>query len=380
MKILYFSRDYTPHDHRFLSALAETAHSVYFLRLERQKRQLESRPLPARVEQVAWGGGQAPAGWRDYPRLLRGARRVIRKIKPDVIHAGPVQSAGFLAALSGFRPLVTMSWGSDLLMDADRSAWMRWVTRYTLARSTVLAGDCRAVQDKAAAFGFPPERVVLFPWGVDLQRFQPGRAADLRARLGWQDAFVVLSLRTWEPLYGVDVLVRGFARAARQRPQLRLLLLGGGSQAGLLRSILQQQGVLEQVYFGGQINGDELPVYYQAADVYVSASHSDGSSVSLMEALASGLPALVSDIPGNREWITTGQDGWLFPDGDDQAITAGILRALDLGGQLAEVRSAARALAEQRANWQINFQRLLAAYDLALSLQRSAGKTAPQSS
>ncbi|MEN4013006.1 MAG: glycosyltransferase [Chloroflexota bacterium] len=380
MKILYFSRDYTPHDHRFLSALAETAHSVYFLRLERQKRQLESRPLPARVEQVAWGGGQAPAGWRDYPRLLRGARRVIRKIKPDVIHAGPVQSAGFLAALSGFRPLVTMSWGSDLLMDADRSAWMRWVTRYTLARSTVLAGDCRAVQDKAAAFGFPPERVVLFPWGVDLQRFQPGRAADLRARLGWQDAFVVLSLRTWEPLYGVDVLVRGFARAARQRPQLRLLLLGGGSQAGLLRSILQQQGVLEQVYFGGQINGDELPVYYQAADVYVSASHSDGSSVSLMEALASGLPALVSDIPGNREWITTGQDGWLFPDGDDQAITAGILRALDLGRQLAEVRSAARALAEQRANWQINFQRLLAAYDLALSLQRSAGKTAPQSS
>jgi glycosyltransferase involved in cell wall biosynthesis len=380
LKILYFSRDYTPHDHRFLSALAETAHSVYFLRLERQKRQLESRPLPARVEQVAWGGGQAPAGWRDYPRLLRGARRVIRKIKPDVIHAGPVQSAGFLAALSGFRPLVTMSWGSDLLMDADRSAWMRWVTRYTLARSTVLAGDCRAVQDKAAAFGFPPERVVLFPWGVDLQRFQPGRAADLRARLGWQDAFVVLSLRTWEPLYGVDVLVRGFARAARQRPQLRLLLLGGGSQAGLLRSILQQQGVLEQVYFGGQINGDELPVYYQAADVYVSASHSDGSSVSLMEALASGLPALVSDIPGNREWITTGQDGWLFPDGDDQAITAGILRALDLGRQLAEVRSAARALAEQRANWQINFQRLLAAYDLALSLQRSAGKTAPQSS
>ncbi len=380
MRVLYFSRDYTPHDHRFLSALAETEHSVYYLRLERQNRPLEERPLPAQVQPVAWQGGQSPAGWRDYPRLLRGVRRVIRETKPDVIHAGPVQSAGFLAALSGFRPLVTMSWGSDLLVDADRSAWMRWVTRYTLGRTTLMAGDCRAVQDKAATFGFPSERVALFPWGVDLQRFQPGSAAAFRARLGWQNAFVVLSLRTWEPLYGVDVVARGFARAARQRPQLRLLLLGGGSQAGLLRSILQQEGVLEQVYLGGQINGDELPLYYQAADVYVSASHSDGSSVSLMEALASGLPALVSDIPGNREWITTGREGWIFPDGDDQSVTAGILRAMDMGEALAEVRAAARALAEQRANWRMNFQRLLAAYDLALSLQRAAGKPAAQSS
>lgn len=353
---------------------------MHYLRLEQQNRPLEHRPLPARVEQVAWEGGKSPAGWRDYPRLLRGVRRVIRDLKPDVIHAGPVQSAGFLAALSGFRPLVTMSWGSDLLMDADRSAWMRWVTRYTLSHTTVLAGDCRAVQDKAATFGFSPERAVLFPWGVDLQRFQPGNAVAFRARQGWQNAFVVLSLRTWEPLYGVDVVVRGFARAARQRPQLRLLLLGGGSQAGLLHYILQQEGVLEQVYFGGQINGDELPLYYQAADVYVSASHSDGSSVSLMEALASGLPALVSDIPGNREWITSGQEGWLFPDGDDQALAVGILRALDMGASLDEMRSSARSLAEKRANWRVNFQRLLAAYDLALSLHRATGKTAAQSS
>ena len=64
-----------------------------------------------------------------------------------------------------------MSWGSDLLRDVDRSAWMRWSARYTLGRTTVLTGDCQAVQEKAAGFGFPAERCVLFPWGVDLQRF-----------------------------------------------------------------------------------------------------------------------------------------------------------------------------------------------------------------
>lgn len=372
MKVLYFSRDYTPHDHRFLSALAQTPHTIYYLRLERQSRQLEDRPLPPQVEQVVWQGGRQPVGWRDYPRLLADLRRVIRRLQPDVIHAGPIQSAAFLAALSGFHPLVSMSWGSDLLLDADRSAWMRWVTRFTLRRTTVLAADCRTVLEKAAQFGFPPQRVVLFPWGVDLARFQPGRADAFRARRGWQDAFVVLSLRTWEPLYGVDVVARGFARAARQNPRLRLLLLGGGSQAGLIRSIFEQEGVQEQVFFGGQVNGDDLPQYYQAADLYVSASHSDGSSVSLMEALASGLPVLVSDIPSNREWITPGREGWLFADGDDRALSEGILRAAGQPEGLKEMRLAARRLAEERANWQVNFQRLLDAYQLALEIEQSS--------
>lgn len=373
MKILYFTRDYTPHDHRFLSALAGSGHRIFSLRLERRGRQLEDRPLPPQVEQIAWQGGQKPANWRDYPALLGALKRVVRRVQPDLIHAGPVQSAGFLAALSGFRPLVTMSWGSDLLLDAGRSAWMGWVTRYTLGRTTVLAGDCLAVQQKAAGFGFPAQRSVLFPWGVDLNRFRPGHNPDFRQRRGWQDAFVVLSLRTWEPLYGVDVLVRGFARAAQHIPELRLLLLGGGSQAGLLRQILEQHGLLDRVHFGGQINQDLLPAFYQSSDLYISASHSDGSSVSLMEALASGLPVLISDIPANREWIEGSQAGWLFPDGDDQAVTRGILSAYRQRAELEPVRAAARALAEQRADWQHNFQRLLEGYDLALRLQRDGG-------
>ena len=371
MKILYFSRSYTPHDHRFLNALAGTPHSVSFLQLEPAKRQTEIRPVPAMAEVIPWRGGQAPFRWQDVPALAADLQSVVKEHQPDVIHAGPVQSAGYIAAKSGFQPLVTMSWGSDLLLDADRNDWWQRVTRYTLKRTTVLAGDCLAVQQKAARFGFPAERAVLFPWGVDLQRFVPGQAENFRAGLGWQDTFVVLSLRSWEPLYGVDTLVRGFARAAQQAPNLRLLLLSGGSQADVIRAILAQHQVLDRVHFAGQIGQEDLPLYYHAADLYVSASHSDGSSVSLMEALACGLPALVSDIPGNREWLANSPAGWLFPDGDDQAVTDGILRAYRRRTELQPVRAAARTLAEKRANWPENFKRLLAAYELAQELVRS---------
>lgn len=375
-RILYFTRDYTPHDHRFLSALAATEHEIFALRLERRGAQLEDRPLPAAVTQIVWEGGQQPADLRAYPRLLRGLKRVIGEVKPDLIHAGPLQSAAFLAALSGFSPLVSMSWGSDLLVDAESSAWMKWATRQTLQRTTVLAGDCQAVRNKAAEFGFPAERVVLFPWGVDLTKFTPPEqpVSAFRQRLGWDaDTFVVLSLRSWEPLYGVHELVRGFAAAARQVPQLRMIFLGGGSQAAELRRILLNAGVLDQVYFGGRFNQDDLPAMYQAADVYVSASHSDGSSVSLMEALASGLPVLVSDIPGNLEWITPGQEGWFFPTGDWRSIAAGILNAYEQRSSLAEMGRNARRLAEQRADWTINFQRLLQGYQMALELHTHPG-------
>ncbi len=365
MRVLYFTRDYTPHDHRFLAALAGTQHRIFYLRLERSPRKLEDRPVPPEVEQVHWLGGQKPFQWKALPALWVDLRKVLARIKPDVVHAGPIQSAAFLAALSGFQPLVSMSWGSDVLVEADRTRWMNWVTRYTLRHTRILVGDCQAVRKKAESLGFPGERVALFPWGVDLQHFVPGLAGDLRSHLGWEEAFVLLSLRSWEPIYGVDLLVRAFARAAQQLPDLRLLLLGGGSQAVMLRQLLAQNNLNERVYFGGHITQDGLPHFYQAADLYLSASHSDGSSVSLMEALASGLPGLVSDIPGNQEWITPDVQGWLFPDGNEDALVEGILQAYRQRSRLAELGKASRRLAEQRADWAENFKVLLNAYDLA---------------
>lgn len=372
LRVLYFTRDYTPHDFRFLSALSETEHEVYYLRLERRGRQLEDRPLPERVHQIPWAGGQAPATLSAMPALMNGLKRVIAEVKPDLIHAGPVQSAALLAASVGFRPLVTMSWGSDLLLDAGKSRWLSWAARFTLDRTTVLVGDCDAVRRKAVEFGFPSERVVLFPWGVDLGHFSPGQPSpnSVRVRQGWQDMFVVLSLRSWEPVYGVDVLVRGFSLAAQQEPRLRLMLFGGGSQAALLRQILTENGVLDRVYFGGQASYAALPDVYRSADLYVSASHSDGSSVSLMEALACGRPVLLSDIPTNLEWITPGVEGWVFTDGDERALADCLLQAVAQQGRLAELGRAARALAERRADWDQNFQKLLAAYRLAMEVDR----------
>ena len=363
MRVLYFSKDYTPHDYRFLAALAETDNQIYYLRLERGPRQTEDRPVPPNIKQVLWKGGQGLFEWKNLPRLLWDLKRVIRAVKPDLIHAGPIQTVGLLATLTGFHPLLIMSWGFDLMQDAERNWWWRTATRYTLARSTFLTSDCETTRQKAIAFGMNPNHTVDFPWGVDLNHFTPKNWS-----LVTDYSFTVFCNRSWEPLYGVDVLVRAFVKAAKQNPELHLMLLGGGSQGNLLRQILTNGGVIERVHFGGQVSQTELPRYYQMADLYISASHVDGSSVSLMEALACGLPALVSDIPANKEWVTEGFNGWLFPDGDVDALAAAILRAYYRRKSMVKISRAARATAEERADWKKNFQRLLDAYEMAIRL------------
>lgn len=363
MRILYFSRTYTPHDYRFLQAMSENGDAVYVLHLENRSQPLEDRPLPRRVERVHWLADRVPFGVGRLPAFILNLREVLKRINPEVVLAGPLQTCAFLVAASGFRRLVSMSWGYDLLIDARRNRWMAWLTRYTLKRSAAFLGDCEVIRQLAVTYGMNPQRIVTFPWGVDLRHFSPSQR---QARQG--ERFVFLSTRSWEPIYGVNLIARAFGELAPKYPYAYLILLGNGSQASLLRKILSQADVLDQVSMPGQIGFKELPRYYHLADVYVSASHSDGTSISMLEAMACGRPVIVSDIPGNREWITPGEQGWLFPDGDWQALTGVMERAILKIPTLERMGQAARQLVEKRADWQGNFPKLYQALNWAINL------------
>jgi glycosyltransferase involved in cell wall biosynthesis len=364
MKVIYFSLDYSPHDHRFLASLAETEHEVFYVRLQRGKRQVEDRPVPTKIEQVLWAGGRGEFRWRDLPRLVMDFRRVVKRIKPDLIHAGPIQTCAFIAMLSGVRPILTMSWGFDLMDDVHKSKWMERITRYTLKRSTFFTSDANVTRDKAVAYGMNPDRTVVFPWGVDLQHFKPQTEHARR------NTFTLFCNRSWESRYGVDVLAKAFVKVAGQNPNVDLLLIGGGSQGQAIRQILQRGGALDRVTMPGQVTQKELPRFYNMADLYISPSHVDGSSVSLMEALACGIPCLVSDIPANKEWVEEEVNGWLFPDGDVDALAAKILAAIAQGEKLPEIGAAARRSAEKRADWKKNFGQALVAYEQTVKLGR----------
>jgi len=207
-----------------------------------------------------------------------------------------------------------------------------------------------------------PDKTVIFPWGVDIEHF----TKKMFKRSNVQ-TFTLFGNRTWESIYGVDVLAKAFVKVAVSNPNVNLVLLGGGSQGARIRQILMNGGVLDRVHFGGHVTYNDLPRWYQMADIYISPSHVDGSSVSLMEALACGLPCLVSDIPGNKEWIREGENGWLFHDDDADDLAEKILQAIKARASFKKIGESARKTAEQKADWKKNFGKLLEAYDKVMS-------------
>jgi L-malate glycosyltransferase len=382
MRILYVSDGYTTHDHRFLTLLSGR-HRVMFLQLFDGPGRCERRPLPDGVERVEWRGfpgkapepghalepGQIRSRQRDFERALRGCR-------PDLVHAGPVPTGGYLAALAEFHPVVAVSWGSDILVDAVSSEAARQRTRLALERADGFVCDCRAVLRQAREFApLPDGRVALLPWGVE-SRFL-GMEPDggrLKRELALEGRFLVLATRSWEPVYGVDIAVEAFGKALAREPRLRLALLGDGSQAGVVAGLVARLGLAGSVLLPGRMSQEELPRWYQGCDCYLSCSFSDGSSVSLLEAMACGLPVVASDIAGNREWVRPGENGWLFAPGNSDAAAAALLCASGLDApSRAAMGAANQGRTRERADWDENSKRLLGLYE-RIAAQGQAGQ------
>jgi len=367
VRILYFTRANSVHDQRFMNAIVEAGHEGYALHLYKGE-----WPVPKGITRMEWEGVEGPLAIKDLAEVTLRLRALLKGLAPDLVQAGPLHDVAYLVALSGFKPLLATSWGFDLMKDVDSNLLYRMTARYSLEKAERLIVDAKCSAERAVRFGFDPLRIDRFPWGVDLSRFSPKRACQAesawRREQGWQDKKVLLCLRAWEPNYGVDVLAKAFCRAVRQDQDLRLLLLGDGSQSREIRTILHDGGAEEQVFYGGRVPNDDLPRYYGAADLYVSPSHVDGSSVSLMEAMACGLPSLVSDIPANLEWVVPERNGFIFPDGDIKALERSIFEAFQ--ADLTTLGRQARLHSLEFADWEKNREILWNSYVQTLAKRK----------
>lgn len=360
MKLLYVSLGCSPHDIRFLEAFDDAGFVLSHLRLTASC--TDTRPLPARVRTIAWEQSSPVLTSSDCARLIPSFERVLSTEQPDVILAGPVPTAAYLVALAGFRRFVAMSWGTDMLVDVRDDSSARAAARYALERAGGAFGDCQAVADAFLRLvPVPRDRLAVFPWGIDLRRFSPGPTAlSLRERLGWRDKRVLLCTRSWEPGYGMDILLRAVASAAREHPDCRLLLVGDGSLHDDIVSLIEQLQLSGIVHAMGRLSYDALPDIFRLADVYVSAALSDGTSVSLLEAMACGLPAIVTDGYGNPEWVHAGENGWLAKPGDVSALAETIRQALSAPeSRILEMKHANLAHVRARADWSKNIPQLI---------------------
>jgi glycosyltransferase involved in cell wall biosynthesis len=215
-----------------------------------------------------------------------------------------------------------------------------WLFRRVLGAADLHVALSPAMRERFLAGGTPPARIRLIPNGVDTARFRPAEEderAAARARLDLPGGgSVVVHVGFWSRDKAPDVVLEAWLRARSALPSPATLLFLGAATAGHvevdLSLVAAARARVEAAGAGAAVRfiertGD-VPTYLRAADVFVLASRREGLPNALLEAMASGLPCIASDLPGVTSWLVrSGESGVLIPAGDSDALEVA-LRAL----------------------------------------------------
>ncbi len=242
----------------------------------------------------------------------------------EFVHAHALFPSGAAAAqLAGQAnlPLVVSVHGSDLYTMLDRPAWRRAVENVVAAASAVICVGTKLATDVREQLGAPESKVRIIPDTYDEDVF---RLFERPARSG--RPLRIVSVGRLEPYKGPDVLLEAFARLA-DRDSLELVVVGGGSEEPRLKQLAESLGISARVRFAGPLPPGRIAEEFQAADLYVQPSRREGFGVALVEAMATGLPA-VATRSGGPEDIVTAVGGVLVSPSDPDALATGIEEAL----------------------------------------------------
>jgi glycosyltransferase involved in cell wall biosynthesis len=338
MRIATLANAAVIHTRRWVEYFRARGHEVGLWSLERGPAELGARPLPA----------PPLPGFLRYPLAVPALAAELGRFAPDLVDAHYVPSYGLMGALLSRRPLAVTAWGSDLLVLGRRGALQRARVRFVLRRADLVLADAENLAAAARALGAPAERVACIPWGVSLERF----------RFGARRPGLILSTRMMEPVYDLPTVIEGAAPVLHHHPDAELVLAGDGSQRRALEALAAARLPAGRYRFVGRLDPASLAEWLGRADLYLSASRSDSTSLSLLEAMASGAVPVVSDIEGNREWVNEAQGARMFAPGDAGALTRALEAAWADPAWRERARAANRAVVESRADVERNMARV----------------------
>ena len=260
-------------------------------------------------------------------------RKILSQIKPDILHALGVASAGWLAAASKFHPFICTALGSDLMLLEHKSLLHQSFTRWTGLEANKLICVSKPLYDIAGKMRVPETRREIISLGVNTDIFKPASNRNqIKQRLGLPDQYIVSFIRAIQPVYQPMKLVQVIPEVLEIRPNTIFVFFTYNADSVLLDTIknyLHENRIMEHVWFIPSIETEDLLAnYYQASDIAVSIPSSDGMPVSVMEAMACGTALIASDLPNLSELIIHETNGLLIPPCIDNTLKEELVRLL----------------------------------------------------
>ena len=278
-------------------------------------------------------------------------QKLIKVQQPDMVIAERTTSYGFLAALSGVKPIAIAQQGrTDLWPEKSLLLPLKKIIQhYAFEKADLVHAWGPVMTISMKATNVDMNKVMVLPKGIDLVKFGNKNSAN-PSKI---NAIVTRSLTSDYRHY---IILKAFAILNQQGIDFELTLVGDGKELATLKELAKKLKIENKVNFTGRIPNTKLPELLQNSNIYISMPITEGVSASLFEAMASNCYPIVTDIPGNQSWIKHRENGQLITIDDYRMLADEIIWAFENN----EIRKAAvvknRRFVEKNANYNTNMK------------------------
>jgi glycosyltransferase involved in cell wall biosynthesis len=299
---------------------------------------------PQGIETVFLPGKSALAYLINIPKI----KKIIREFKPDVVHAHYATGYAMWGSVQKTAPLIVSVWGTDIDDAINRRITVGRITRRALKSAGFVTATSKYLIDKTLSFEPSIEsKTVCIPFGVPIPDIN-----ELKQLEESPETVNIIFAKIYLPNYAPDLVIRAFALAYREIPQLRLRMIGGGPLKGQLHELADKLGLTDKVSIEGFVDNQSAMQIIRKADIMVMPSYKEAFGVAALDAASYGIPVIAGDVGGVPEIVEDGVSGILIPPGNPDALKEAIVR-LGADGQLREkMGTAARKIAREKYNFE----------------------------
>lgn len=366
MRICYISLGQFSHIEPYLDYFKAAGLDVHFISLS---------PSPERgVPTYNVGFGKkysATEGKWKYPFSMLRARRLVKKLKPDLVHAHFATSGGLTSLVCGFRPTVVTVHGSDLTLGMKSRVWRRLLP-VIFSNVDCINTVSDALKDMTLQLGVPLNKIQTLTLGIDTNKF----FFSERLPLSKKRPLRLICTRQMEKHYGHMTIVKALGILKRHGVDFHMTFVGEGTLKDELERLMKNSDFSDSVTFLGAVDNDRLPEMLHENDVYLSTSLWDGTSLALLEAMATGIFPIVSDIKANSAWLRHGRDGFLHKVGDADDLANCVMQLLKKPEIVKKASQRNRKHVVEKGDRNVNMGRLSSIYEnLVSEAKRKALRT-----
>jgi glycosyltransferase involved in cell wall biosynthesis len=359
-----------------LAAAARSTNTVSFIEaFARRGHDLHVATLhPGRIAEATvhdLGRSERGLSRLEFLRAVPAFRRLHRRLKPDLTLGYYASSYGLLSSVVP-SPRVVITAGGDVLGEGEESALRRRtipiLAGIALRRADLVLCWAPHMTDAVIGLGVPAKRILTLPRGIDVSRFFPAPAPPAGPPC-------IISTRSISPFYRPELLLDAFFLLRNRGVVAQLELAGDGPSVAALARRVSSSPHAKDVVLTGRLDAATLAEHLRSAAVYASFPPSDGVSASLLEAMASGVVPVVSDLPSNRDWVDSDFNGLLVSEPVTvDTVAAALERALRDDGLRARARESGVARVRERADRDKNVARFEEAFDATIGRVRELAR------